>query len=73
MNLSIESIQRGACIDAENALRLADEALTISSYSEKFLEIKAEALFLVCFFNVSVFINLSFCCILMAVLNYFTP
>ncbi|CAM8916744.1 unnamed protein product [Rhodiola kirilowii] len=42
---SIESIQRGTCTDAENALRLADEALTICLYSETLLEIKAEALF----------------------------
>ncbi|KAL9679401.1 hypothetical protein QQ045_017260 [Rhodiola kirilowii] len=46
MSRSIEFIQRGTYSDAESALMLADEALTISLYSDKLLEIKAEALFL---------------------------
>lgn len=44
---SIESIQQGTLNDAEDALRSADKALAICLYSEKLLEIKAKALFLV--------------------------
>lgn len=38
--------------DAENALGVIAEALVISPYSEKLLESKAEALFMVCGFLV---------------------
>uniref|UniRef100_A0A7N0ZUR9 J domain-containing protein n=1 Tax=Kalanchoe fedtschenkoi TaxID=63787 RepID=A0A7N0ZUR9_KALFE len=51
MSRSFESSQRGTCNDAEDALRSADEALTISLYSEKLLEIKAEALFMLQKYN----------------------
>ncbi|KAK3205214.1 hypothetical protein Dsin_019260 [Dipteronia sinensis] len=43
---SAEFLQNKKSNDAENALEVIDEALLISSYSEKLLEMKAEALFM---------------------------
>lgn len=48
MNQSAELVHRRTSIDAESALSVISEALRISSHSEKLLEVKAEALFLVC-------------------------
>lgn len=47
MNHSTELLKRGMSSDTETALEVIAEALTISSYSEKLLEMKAEALFMV--------------------------
>jgi DnaJ family protein C protein 7 len=48
MNRSTELLKRGMSSDVETALEVIAEALMISSYSEKLLEMKAEALFMVC-------------------------
>lgn len=48
MNRSAEILQKKTSSDVENALEFIAEALTISPCSEKLLEMKAEALFLVC-------------------------
>ncbi|KAL5182006.1 DnaJ subfamily C member 7 [Glycine soja] len=48
INHSDELLQRRTAADAERALELINEALVISSYSEKLLEMKAEALFMLC-------------------------
>lgn len=49
MQRSAQLLQNKTSNDAEIALGVIDEALFISSYSEKLLEMKAEALFMVCF------------------------
>jgi len=41
-------LHRRTADDAEKALEHINEALAISSYSEKLLQMKAEALFMVC-------------------------
>ncbi|XP_059429535.1 uncharacterized protein LOC132163311 isoform X2 [Corylus avellana] len=46
MNRSTELLKRGMSSDVETALEVIAEALMISSYSEKLLEMKAEALFM---------------------------
>lgn len=48
MNRCAELMQRSTSNDAETALEVIAEALTLSSFSEKLLEMKANALFLVC-------------------------
>lgn len=48
MNHSAEMLQRKTSSDVFSALEFIAEALTISPCSEKLLEMKAEALFLVC-------------------------
>jgi len=48
INHSEELMQRRTAVDAEKALEHINEALAISSYFEKLLEMKAEALFMVC-------------------------
>ena len=50
MHQSAELLQRRTFDDAESALEVIAEALQISLYSEKLLEMKAEALFIVCVF-----------------------
>lgn len=50
MQRSAEHLQNKTLNDAESALAAIDEALLISTYSEKLLEMKAEALFRVCFY-----------------------
>jgi DnaJ family protein C protein 7 len=50
MQHSAELLKRGAPNDAESALQVIAEGLLISSCSEKLLEMKAESLFMVCFF-----------------------
>ncbi|KAK7308915.1 hypothetical protein RJT34_05254 [Clitoria ternatea] len=45
---SDEILQSGTTADAERALEHINEALMICSYSEKLLEMKAEALFMLC-------------------------
>ncbi|XP_027360019.1 dnaJ homolog subfamily C member 7-like [Abrus precatorius] len=47
-NHSDELLQRRTAADVERALEQINEALIISSYSEKLLEMKAEALFMLC-------------------------
>lgn len=47
---SAELLQRRTSDDAESALEVIAEALQISLYSEKLLEMKAEALSIVCVF-----------------------
>ena len=48
MQRSAQFLQNKKSNDADNALEVIDEALLISSYSEKLLEMKAEAMCLVC-------------------------
>lgn len=48
MDHSAELLQRKTAGDVERALELIAEALKISPFSEKLLEMKAESLFLVC-------------------------
>ena len=48
VNRSSDILQRNTSNDVESALDSIAEALTISPCSEKLLELKAEALFLVC-------------------------
>ncbi|MED6181458.1 hypothetical protein PIB30_019533 [Stylosanthes scabra] len=48
INLSAELLQRSTSSDAEGALQHINEALMISSHSEKLLEMKAEALSMMC-------------------------
>lgn len=50
MNCSAEILTRtrSTANDAETALEVIAEALMISPYSEKLLEMKTEALFMVC-------------------------
>lgn len=48
MKQSAECLQRGTSVDAEKALCLIDEALSISPYSETLLEWKANSLLMVC-------------------------
>lgn len=48
MNRCAELMQRSTSNDAETALEVIAEALTLSSFSEKLLEMKANALFVVC-------------------------
>lgn len=48
MNHSAELLEQRTSRDVETALGILDEALIISSFSEKLLEMKAEALFMVC-------------------------
>nr|KYP52644.1 DnaJ isogeny subfamily C member 7 [Cajanus cajan] len=48
INHSDELLQRRTAADAERALEHINEALMISSYSEKLLEMKAEALYMLC-------------------------
>ncbi|BAU00669.1 hypothetical protein LR48_Vigan442s011600 [Vigna angularis] len=48
INHSEELLQRRTADDAEKALEHINEALAITSYSEKLLEKKAEALFMLC-------------------------
>lgn len=48
MNRSTELLKSGMSSDTETALEVIAEAMMISSYSEKLLEMKAEALFMVC-------------------------
>ena len=43
INHSVELLQRRTAFDAEKALENINEALMISSYYEKLLEMKAEA------------------------------
>ena len=47
INHSDELLQRRIAADAERVLKHINEALMMSSYSEKLLEMKAEALFMV--------------------------
>lgn len=47
-NRSAELLKRSTANDAETALEVIAEAVVISSYSERLLEMKAEALFMVC-------------------------
>ncbi|XP_054818027.1 uncharacterized protein LOC129317698 isoform X2 [Prosopis cineraria] len=51
INHSIELLQRRTTSDMDRALEQINEALMISSYSEKLLEMKAEALFMLCKFE----------------------
>lgn len=61
INASTELLQRKTSNDVGSALELIAEALIISPFSEQLLEMKAEALFLVCTsFSVMVWIHLSF-------------
>lgn len=48
MNRSSELLDQRTSSDIETALGIIDEALIISSFSEKLLEMKAEALLMVC-------------------------
>ncbi|ESW28983.1 hypothetical protein PHAVU_002G034200 [Phaseolus vulgaris] len=48
INHSEELLQRRTAVDAEKALEHINEALAISSYSENLLQMKAEALFMLC-------------------------
>ncbi|KAG5123051.1 hypothetical protein JHK82_029788 [Glycine max] len=48
INHSDELLQRRIAADAERVLKHINEALMMSSYSEKLLEMKAEALFMLC-------------------------
>lgn len=48
MNRSAKLLEQRTSSDVETALGIIDEALIISSFSEKLLEMKAEALFMVC-------------------------
>lgn len=48
MDHSAELLQGKTSSDVESTLELIAEALKISPYSEKLLEMKAESLFLVC-------------------------
>lgn len=48
MKQCVELLQRRKQSDAELALGVVCEALTISTYSEKLLELKADALLMVC-------------------------
>lgn len=50
MKCSSELLLKKTSNDMESALGVIAEALKISPYSEKLLEMKAEALFLVCGF-----------------------
>ena len=50
MKQSAELLQRRTSSDAESALGVIAQALTISSCCEKLLEMKADALFTVCAF-----------------------
>ncbi|KAK4276298.1 hypothetical protein QN277_019262 [Acacia crassicarpa] len=51
INHSVELLQRRMTSDTDSALEQIKEALMISSYSEKLLEMKAEALFMLCKFE----------------------
>lgn len=48
LKYSSELLQKRTSNEAESALELIADALLISSYSEKLLEMKAESLFMVC-------------------------
>ncbi len=48
LNHCAELLQRSTSNDAETALEVIAEGLMISSHSEKLLEMKADALFVVC-------------------------
>lgn len=76
-NYSAELLQQRTSDAASNALTIITEALSISSYSEKLLKMKGEALCMVClikflhvFLSFSLLISslLHFCCYLRSVL-----
>lgn len=48
MKRAAELLEQRTSSDVETALGIIDEALLISSLSQKLLEMKAEALFMVC-------------------------
>lgn len=49
MKQSTDLLQQGTAVYAEHALVRIEEALTISSFSEKLQEMKANVLFMVCY------------------------
>lgn len=53
MHRSAELLQRRTSSDAEHALGVINEGLSISVYSEKLFEMKAETLFMVCTYLIS--------------------
>ena len=57
MNHAAELLLTRESKDLEIAIGLIAEALTISLYSEKLLEMKAEALFVVCAYYTFGFVN----------------
>lgn len=49
MKQSADFLQQGTAVYAKHALARIEEALTISPFSEKLQEMKADVLFMVCY------------------------
>lgn len=67
MKQSGDLLQQGTTVYAEHALARIEEALTISSFSEKLREMKANVLFMVCYhlimlINFNIIIHVLYVC-----------